>query len=131
MLKIIIVSHGNLGQEMVKSAEMIMGEQDNIETISLMMDQSFEAFIETVREKVDELTGSGREALMLVDLHGGTPANTVAATTRGKPVFALTGANLPILLEALARRSTDSAEELIETLRDLGRESIRILNRPS
>jgi PTS system mannose-specific IIA component len=131
MLKIIIVSHGNLGQEMLKSAEMIMGEQDNIETISLEVGQSFEAFIETVRKTVDELVESGTETLMLVDLYGGTPANTVAATTRGKPIYALTGANLPILLEALARRSADPAEDLIETLRDLGRESIRILNQPS
>ena len=108
-----------------------MGEQENIESLSLEVDQSFEVFINLVRQKVEALVDAGTETLMLVDLYGGTPSNTVAATTRDKPIFALTGANLPILLEALAIRDSMPIQELIEHLNKVGKESIKILNEPN
>lgn len=41
MIGVLIVTHGNFGKELLKSAELIIGEQKNVKTLSLNHGDNF------------------------------------------------------------------------------------------
>ena len=44
MINILVVTHGNFGNELIKSAEMIAGKQENIEALGLFVEDDFDMF---------------------------------------------------------------------------------------
>ena len=66
-LNIVIATHGKFGEEIIKSAEMIVGKMDNIKSVSLMPSMSFEEFTQQADAVLSDLNGN---TLVLVDLYG-------------------------------------------------------------
>lgn len=106
---ILIVTHGNFGEELIKSAEMIVGAQQNVKALSLLPSVDPEDF---VKEIAAALSGMSEETLIMSDLFGGTPSNASAAIISHSGKSAVTGVNMPMLIEALTLRLTYSGEEL-------------------
>lgn len=121
---IITITHGHLGEEMVKSAEMLMGKMKNIKSISLLPEESPEELAGVVAKELDGIPGN---SLILTDLFGGTPSN-VSALFAKKGYFVMTGTNLPILLEAEMYRARDDWEHVVEYLTQIGKDSIVNVN---
>ena len=74
MSKLVLISHGQLCEELKKSAEMIMGPQDDIATVALLPNEGpedFQAKFKAAIEGEDDVT-------VLADLKGGTPNNVAA-----------------------------------------------------
>jgi len=95
--KILIGTHGKFGEEIVRSAEMIIGKMNNIQTFSLLPTVSSEEYclsIESVLKNLPEKT------LCLVDLFGGTPANTFALLSKKYNNIVLSGLSLAMIIEA-------------------------------
>jgi mannose PTS system EIIA component len=116
MIGIVLASHGPLPTALLESTSMILGELPQVASVSLMPGDSLEGLLERLQAAVNEVnTGNG--ALILLDMFGGTPANAAALMTRqANDLRAITGINLPMLLETfLARMSTDKLESLAET----------------
>lgn len=63
-LNIIIGTHGRFGEEIIKSAEMIVGKMENVRAVSLLPEMSFEEFMKQVKDILAELEG---ETIALVD----------------------------------------------------------------
>lgn len=106
MIGVIVVSHGNLAKELVRSAEMLMGESQQMGYEGIMPDESADLFYERVlalTEKVD--TGSG--IIAMVDLYGGTPCNTVYRISCQHKIRIVTGVNLPMVMAAIAERTEE------------------------
>lgn len=121
MIGIVLVSHGELAKEMLKSAEMIMGPQENIITLALEPKDDPMELKESIKESVERVRGDGG-AIVLVDLMGGSPSNAAAYVAKeGVPV--ITGMNLSILLELIGMRCK-IADELIENIIEAGKEGI-------
>lgn len=95
-MKIVLGTHGRLGEELVKSAEMILGKLEGIEVVSLMPGMSFEDFTCLAEEKL--AAAHGERVIVLVDLLGGTPSNVFSALTRKYQCDVITGVNLPALI---------------------------------
>lgn len=74
MNHLILISHGNLCIELKKSAEMIMGPQENIHTVSLMPSEDPEIFLAKFRESTKNL----ESFTVFADLVGGTPCNVAS-----------------------------------------------------
>ena len=55
MINILVVTHGNFGNELIKSAEMIAGKQENIEALGLFVEDDFDMFKSKVKNKIKEL----------------------------------------------------------------------------
>ena len=55
MINILVVTHGNFGNELIKSAEMIAGKQENIEALGLFAEDDFDMFKSKVKNKIKEL----------------------------------------------------------------------------
>ncbi len=94
MIGVLVITHGNLGSELIRVAELIKGSLGGALHISVDAAKSLEDLrkeITTAIRKVD--TGMG--VLVLTDLFGGTPSNVSLAFLKEGKVEVVTGVNLP------------------------------------
>lgn len=123
MIGIIIATHGMLGEGILHSAQMIVGEQENVKICSLKPGQAPEDF----RIELEKAASGMEDILYLVDLWGGTPFHQVSALIEGKKNQAMiTGINLALVIEALMTRTTcESPEALVAALLQTGKDAVR------
>ena len=98
MIGVLITTHGNLGIEMIRAAEMIRGSLKGIIPVSIDQTKGVEDLkkeISTAIKKLDQ----GQGVLILTDLFGGTPSNLSLSFLKGGRVEVITGVNLPMLLK--------------------------------
>jgi PTS system mannose-specific IIA component len=125
MINIVIVSHADLGDALIRAAEMIVGSAEGIYSIPLLPEDNPETFgekLETALQEIEE-----QETLILIDLFGGTPYNVAARQVLKEHVECVTGANLPMLLELMMSRDGGSLAELAENIAQAGQESVKNL----
>lgn len=121
---IVTITHGHLGEEMVKSAEMLMGKIRNVKSISLLPEESPEDLAGIVEHELKDIP---KNSLILTDLFGGTPSN-VSAVFAKRGFQVMTGMNLPILLEAEMYRTNENWDHVVEYLTQVGKDSIVNIN---
>src|SRR5690554_7088286 len=100
MFAIVVVGHGEFSTGLKNAAEMILGEQENLEAVPLLPTDSPESYL----EKLKEATNLYDELVILADLKGGTPGNLASFVVKDKKCRCITGANLPMLLEMVGSR---------------------------
>lgn len=125
MIGVVLAAHGSLPQTLVESVGMILGEPPQVATVSLMPGDSLEGLIDRLRAAVAEVN-QGEGVLILLDMFGGTPANAAAFLTQQiDGLHAVTGVNLPMLLEMfMMRESSPGVVALTETAFSAGRAGI-------
>ncbi|WP_010632439.1 PTS sugar transporter subunit IIA [Sporolactobacillus vineae] len=129
MIAILLVTHGHFGAELLKSAELIAGQQEDVETISLNKEDSIQEFGDVVRQKIASLLSHRNKLLVLTDLFGGSPSNVTAANLKSMGFKCLSGVNLPMLLEALIlRNGTDDLDQLSSKVMKSGVDGIKDIN---
>jgi mannose PTS system EIIA component len=108
--QVAIVTHGSLAVGLLDAATMILGPQSGVSTLSLQPEDDPAGLEARLRKLLDDAPPG---ALILVDLFGATPANAAAALLRDRAdVEIVSGVNLPMLVEVLARREGTPAGEL-------------------
>jgi len=110
MIGVLITTHGNLGNELIKSAELIRGPLNNILHICVDQEKDVEDFKKEISNAIKKLD-KGKGVLVLTDLFGGTPSNISLSFMKEGKVEVLTGVNLPMVLKL-----SEVKEEM--TLRD-------------
>ncbi len=125
MIGIVLAAHGSLPNALLESTQMILGEVEQVATVSLMPGDSLEGLIERIRGAVQKVE-KGDGVLIFLDLFGGTPANASALLTQQMDkVFAVTGVNFPMLAEVfMARQNSTNVEELTATAVSAGHTGI-------
>lgn len=104
MIGIVIVSHGDLGSAMIKSAELILGTQVGVFSVSVSsISLEVESFRHDIIEKIDE-ADNGEGVIVLTDLFGGTPSNISISLLGVKNIGIIAGVNLPMVLKLLTIR---------------------------
>lgn len=104
-VSIIIMNHGKFGEELIASAELIIGEIEDIQAVSLMAGMTIEDFYGKAEQAVIASKGN---VLVLTDLFGGTPCNVAMMLRQKYDLKVLCGVNLPMLIEAVSLRDTVS-----------------------
>ncbi|MEG2799038.1 MAG: PTS sugar transporter subunit IIA [Erysipelotrichaceae bacterium] len=128
MIGILLVSHGKMAEGMKDSIELIMGEVEQLNTVSLVAGEDIEQFKLEVLNKTIELdTGDG--VLVYVDLFGASPYNATQYASRelvdkNIEMKVLTGMNLPMLLESLVMREYYDIHSLVKIAKEAGQEGI-------
>lgn len=117
---IVLAGHGRLPSGVGEAAEMILGPQARLKVCELSPHDSPEEF----GVRLLALLGEATEALVLADLHGGSPFNAVRALAAVHPRIQLvSGLNLPMLLEVLLH-TTGDVTELAGVARAAGRDGV-------
>lgn len=92
---LVLMSHGEMCIEMKKSAEMIMGEQENIHAIPFYSNEG----PEDLAAKLKDLTADFESFTVFTDLYGGTPNNVAAKELMNGADFELiSGMNLSMVI---------------------------------
>ena len=125
MVNIVIVSHADLGDALIRAVEMIAGQAEGLYSVSLFPGDSPEGLGEKLEAALQEI--EGQETLVLIDLFGGTPYNVAARQVLKENVECVTGANLPMLLELVTSRDGVSLPELAKEIARAGQESVKNL----
>ncbi len=121
---IVLMSHGYFALSLLGSAKMIAGDDiKSIATVCLEEGDNPLDFKEEVKKLLSELP---KERIVLVDLFGGTPCNSFLASLRDEKEKegAVSGMNLPMLLELLGGRKGMDRTQLIDLALNCGKESI-------
>ena len=71
---------------------------------------------------------NGSGVIVFTDLFGGSPSNSVAANLRDMQFKAVTGLNLPMLIECINMREDMELDELTEHLKEIGKDGVKVLN---
>ena len=125
MINIVIVSNANLGDALIRAAEMITGPAESLYSVPLLPDDSPESFGEKLETVLQDV--KGQETLILIDLFGGTPYNVAARQVLKEHVECVTGANLPMLLELVMSRDDATLSQLAEDIAQAGQGSVKNL----
>jgi PTS system mannose-specific IIA component len=124
MVGLVIAAHGHLAEELIATAEQIVGKLSSTATCSIEPGASPEMIRDQMRRAVSAVdTGDG--VLVLADLFGGTPCNQGLTLTRERRLEVLTGVNLPMVLKANSLRAEAlSLPELATALTRYGQKNI-------
>jgi PTS system mannose-specific IIA component len=104
-----VVTHGQLANELVTAAEMIVGEIPNVTAVSIGWHDDPDDAQEEIREAIDRVE-SGAGTVVLTDMFGGTPSNLSLAFLEKDRVEVVTGVNLPMLIKLVSLREAESAD---------------------
>ncbi|ADD68086.1 PTS system fructose subfamily IIA component [Denitrovibrio acetiphilus DSM 12809] len=123
MIGLILVTHGSFGSELIKTAEMIVGKQDSIETISMQEGASLSSIADEIESSIEKYSTSG--AIVFTDMFGGSPSNISMAYLGSKNVEVVSGVNLPMLIKAISvRKENKSLSAICEDCAESGKASI-------
>ncbi|MDI6726271.1 MAG: PTS sugar transporter subunit IIA [Smithellaceae bacterium] len=123
MIGALIVTHGNLGSEMLKAAEMIKGELKGCIPLSIDQTKGVEEINKDVMSAIKKLD-RGQGVLILTDLFGGTPSNISLSYLKEGRVDVITGVNLPMILKFSDLREKMTIKELAVSIAEYGRKNI-------
>jgi PTS system mannose-specific IIA component len=121
----VIVTHGQLANELVSAAEMIVGEINHIIAVSIGWHDDVDVAREEIERAIQQAdTGGG--VLLLTDMFGGTATNIAASFMGPAPVEVITGVNLPMVIKLATQVKDEALPELARRVRDQGRQQIHL-----
>ncbi|MGE5673533.1 MAG: PTS sugar transporter subunit IIA [Mycobacterium leprae] len=120
MIGLLVVTHGRLGEALLETAAMISGGTQGARAIGFLPGQGVEDLEAAVTAALGELDAPDG-TLCLLDLPGGSPARVVGGLlAQREGLEAVTGVNLPMLVEVLFLRDSMGVRELARVARDAG-----------
>ena len=103
MVGLVVASHGRLADELVATAEQIVGKLPSVATCNIEPGTSVEDLRDKMRQAVARVdTGEG--VIVMADLFGGTPCKESLMMCQRGNIEVLAGVNLPMVLKANSLR---------------------------
>jgi mannose PTS system EIIA component len=126
MLGIVIVTHGNLGEALLQTAEYITADRlEGIITVSIGPTDDSDNIRRQILSGIKKVEqGSG--VLILTDMFGGTPSNLSYSFLNEGHVEVLSGVNLPMLIKALGIRKETNLSQAAMAIETHGKKSISL-----
>ncbi|HAS1731430.1 PTS mannose transporter subunit IIAB [Enterobacter cloacae] len=127
-IAIVIGTHGWAAEQLLKTAEMLLGEQENVGWIDFVPGENAETLIEKYTAQLSKLDTS-KGVLFLVDTWGGSPFNAASRIVVDKEHYeVVAGVNIPMLVETfMARDDNPAFDELVALAVETGREGVKAL----
>ncbi len=107
MVGLVVATHGKLAEELLHTAEGIVGPLERCEAVSVGAESSMEEARTRLGDAIRR-TDAGDGVLVLTDMFGGTPAN-LALTFLDEKLEVVTGVNLPMIVKLATARTTGLA----------------------
>jgi mannose PTS system EIIA component len=125
MIGIVVVTHGDLGTELLRTAQEIVGKFPSVEAVSVQASEQ----IDKARKKIEaslQRVSDGSGVLILTDLFGGTPSNLVLSYLEAGRLEVVTGVNLPMLMKLPSLREERDLRTLADSLAKYGQRNILV-----
>lgn len=126
MIGIIVVTHGDLGQTLIETAEFIKDSKiENCVNVSINVNEDADGMRDKIKKaikKVDNKEG----VLILTDMFGGTPSNLSYSFLEEGSTEVLSGVNLPVLIRAAELRKRLPLSDAAAAIETFGKKSISL-----
>jgi mannose PTS system EIIA component len=119
----VIVSHGQVANELLAAAETIIGHVNHITAVSIGWHDDVDAARSEIERAVERVS-EGAGVLLLTDMFGGTPTNIAAMFLQDGAVEVVTGVNLPMVIKLASQPGGEPLAEVARQVRDQGRQGI-------
>jgi PTS system mannose-specific IIA component len=123
MVGTVIVTHGDLAQQLLETARSIVGEAKQVKTMSITVDKD----VDQIRDDLLRIIHSvddGQGVLILTDMFGGTPSNISLSFLNEKKVEVVTGVNLPMLIKLFSMKEKNDLYSLAKEIELQGKNNI-------
>ncbi|MGI9463844.1 MAG: PTS sugar transporter subunit IIA [Aestuariivirgaceae bacterium] len=125
MIGLVLVTHGRLAEEFLNALQHVVGEQSNIETISIGPEDDMEARRADILEAVSRADDK-EGVIILTDMFGGTPSNLAISLMETGRIEVIAGINLPMLIKLASARADATLAEAVEQAQEAGRKYIHV-----
>ena len=125
MIGVVVVTHGQLANELVNAAEMIVGDLPQFTAVSIGWHDEVNDAREDIAQAIERVRGESG-VLLLTDMFGGTPSNLGMTFLEKDRIEVITGVNLPMLIKLATLRGEKSLEDLAVFIKDYGRRNISV-----
>src|SRR5256714_4181940 len=119
----VIVSHGQVANELLSAAETIIGHVKHITAVSIGWHDDVEAAKNEIGRAIERVS-EGRGVLMMTDMFGGTPTNIASMFLQAGEGEVVTGVNLPMVIKLATQQGGESLEEIARLVRGQGRQGV-------
>ena len=119
----VIVSHGQVANELLAAAETIVGEQNHIAAVSIGWHDDVEMAKAEISRAIKQVS-SGAGVLLLTDMFGGTPTNISAMFIKDGEVEIVTGVNLPMVIKLASQNKPFTLTEMAKEVEEQGKQAI-------
>ena len=99
MTKSLVITLGNLGESLLRSATEIIGHSDVIGTYCIDWHEHVETSRKNIGDRIEQM-GDADGLLLLTDIWGGTSTNIALDYREPGKVEVVTGVNLPMVVTA-------------------------------
>lgn len=123
MIGLVVITHGQMALECVRTAEMIIGPITGCRAVSIDRSCSVDDATASLSQAISEVSDEDG-VLILTDIFGGTPTNIAADFLAPGSVDIITGINLPMLIKAVGARGQMDLSELADSLSEYGKQAI-------
>ena len=119
----VIVSHGQVANELLAAAETVVGNLSHIAAVSIGWHDDVELAKNEIARAVKKVSG-GVGVLLLTDMFGGTPTNISAMFWQENEIEIVTGVNLPMVIKLAAQNKQMTLAEMAREVEEQGKQSI-------
>ena len=123
MIGVVVVTHGQLANELVNAAEMIVGDLPQFAAVSIGWHDEVNDAREEIGQAIERVRGDAG-VLLLIDMFGGTPSNLGMTFLEKDRLEVITGVNLPMLLKLASLQTSQNLLAVARAMRDHGRGAI-------
>lgn len=120
----VIVSHGQVANELLAAAETVVGPLSHITAVSIGWHDDVELAKDEIQRAIKKVSdGSG--VLLLTDMFGGTPTNISAMFFKDGEIEIVTGVNLPMVIKVASAKPDIELGDLALEVEEQGKQAIQ------
>jgi PTS system mannose-specific IIA component len=123
VIGVVVITHGQLANELVNAAEMIVGDLPQFTAVSIGWHDDVNDAREDIAQAIARVRGP-EGVLLLTDMFGGTPSNLGMTFLEKDSVEVITGVNLPMLIKLAGLRTSAGLLAVAQEMREHGRNAI-------
>jgi PTS system mannose-specific IIA component len=123
VIGVVVVTHGQLANELVNAAEMIVGDLPQFTAVSIGWHDDVNDARGEIAQAIERVRGE-EGVFILTDMFGGTPSNIGMTFLEKDRIEVITGVNLPMLIKLASLRMSSDLLAVAKEMRDHGRNAI-------
>ena len=125
LVGVLLVTHGQLGKELVAATQTIVGKMSHITAVSIGWNDNVDESKARIEDAVLKLN-QGKGVIILTDMFGGTPSNLSLSLLKKSELEIITGVNLPMVIKLANQSGNEPLDDLVVKVRDQGQKHISI-----